>query len=53
MSKNRDLPPPVTARSSKKELWEELCASRDEIDSQQVMPLVETENGNDRLQEHV
>jgi hypothetical protein len=35
MTKNHDLPPPVTPRSSKKELWEELCAARDEIDSQQ------------------
>lgn len=32
---SNDLPPPVTKRSTRAELWEELCASRDEIDSQQ------------------
>lgn len=31
-----DLPPPVTDRSSKAELWDELCAARGEIDGQQI-----------------
>lgn len=37
MSKKRhsgDLPPPVTERSSRAELWEELCAANAEIDDQ-------------------
>jgi len=29
------LPKPVTKRSSRAELWEELCAARNEIESQQ------------------
>lgn len=28
----RDLPPPVTRKSSKEDLWAELCAARSEID---------------------
>lgn len=36
MSK-KELPPPVTKNSSKKDLWEELQASRDEINAQQAM----------------
>lgn len=37
MSDKYTMPPPVTKKSSKKELWEELQASRDEIESQQIM----------------
>lgn len=33
--KDDRLPPPVTKKSSREELWEELCAARDEIDQQQ------------------
>lgn len=33
---SEDLPPPVTDRSSKTELWDELCAARGEIDGQQI-----------------
>lgn len=36
MSK-KELPPPVTKNSSKKDLWDELQAARDEIDAQQAM----------------
>ena len=32
---SKDLPPPVTRKSSKKELWEELECARAEIDQQQ------------------
>lgn len=32
---NKELPPPVTKNSSKKELWEELECARAEIDQQQ------------------
>jgi 3-oxoacyl-(acyl-carrier-protein) synthase len=32
---NDDLPPPVSAKSRKAQLWAELCACRDENDAQQ------------------
>lgn len=32
---SKDLPPPVTRKSSKNELWEELECARAEIDQQQ------------------
>ena len=32
---SKDLPPPVTRKSSKEELWEELECARAEIDQQQ------------------
>ena len=33
--KDDRIPPPVTKKSSRAELWEELCAARAEIDQQQ------------------
>ena len=31
----KDMPPPVTRKSSKKDLWEELMAVREEVEMQQ------------------
>lgn len=46
---SKDLPPPVTRKSSKKKLWEELECVRAEVEQQQVI-LSDWRDRNARLE---
>ena len=57
--KDDSLPPPVTKKSARAELWDELCAARDEIDQQQqvindlMSKLDREQSATKRLQERL